>query len=295
VLPMRYSSPDYKSVDFNLGLSQNRSLEGDITLMTSHPTLETFVNRDEVRHLLIAGDDPGANTLIQIAAGVRTLEDYGRVGVPFAFLLPRNRRIRSAFCGAHAMAVGGLYISWRIRQMVLPFVRVYGQWVEERIIPMSDQLEKMANAVEKEAYDNFMSQPVGDEYSGDGSDEAESAHDIGLSFYEDISKMYQATLNLFSAGLFHVMEQHLADLTRDGAIEKEVSDTKLEVVVDWYGKNCQLDLTQFTSWSLIEELKSVANTTKHGEGPASKQLRTKCPELFVCPLLRKVFRYKARW
>ena len=57
-----------------------------------------------------------------------------------------------------------------------------------------------------------MSQPVGDEYSVDGSEEAEAAHDIGLSFYEDISKMYQATLNLFSAGLFHVIEQQLADL-----------------------------------------------------------------------------------
>jgi len=99
------------------------------------------------------------------------------------------------------MAVAGLYISWRIRQMVLPFVRVYGQWVEEHIIPMSDQLEKMANTVEQEAYDNLMSQPVGDDYSGDGSDEAEAALDIGLSFYKDISKMYQATLNLFSAGL----------------------------------------------------------------------------------------------
>lgn len=130
------------------------------------------------------------------------------------------------------MAVGGLYIAWRIRRMVLPFVRVYGQWVEERIIPMSEQLQKMAETVEQEAYDDLLSQPVGDEYSGDGSDEAEAAHDIGLSFFEDISKMYQATLNLFSAGLFHVVEQQLADLTRDGAIQKEVSDTKLDVVVD---------------------------------------------------------------
>jgi hypothetical protein len=99
--------------------------------------------------------------------------------------------------------------------------------------------------------------------------------------------MYQATLNLFSAGLFHVVEQQLADLTRDAAIEKEVSDTKLEVVVSWYKKNCQLDLMQFSSWSVIEELRLVANTTKHAEGSASKQLRTKRPELFVYPLLRK--------
>ena len=158
------------------------------------------------------------------------------------------------------MAVGGLYIAYRIRRMVLPFVRVYGQWVEERIIPMSEQLQKMANAVEQETYDELMSQPAGEDYSGDGSDEAEAAHDIGLSFYEDISKMYQATLNLFSAGLFHVMEQQLADLTRDGAIEKKASETPLKEVIEWYKKGFQLDLEQFPAWSVIDELRLVANS-----------------------------------
>jgi hypothetical protein len=54
--------------------------------------------------------------------------------------------------------------------MVLPFVRIYGQWVEEHIIPLSEQFQKMAETVEQEAYDDLMSQSVGDEYWGDGSD-----------------------------------------------------------------------------------------------------------------------------
>jgi hypothetical protein len=185
------------------------------------------------------------------------------------------------------MAVGGLYIAYRIRRMVLPFVRVYGQWVEERIIPLSDQLQKMAEDVEKQTYDELMSQPFGEEYLGDGSEEAETAHGTGLSFYEDISKMYQATLNLFSAGLFHVMEQQLSDLTRDGAIEKEASDSKLDKLIDWYKKGFQLDLQQFPDWWVIDELRLVANSTKHAEGPAAKQLREKRPELFIYPALRK--------
>lgn len=185
------------------------------------------------------------------------------------------------------MAVGGSYIAYRIRRMVLPFIRVYGQWVEERIIPMAEQLQKMAETVEQEAYDDLMAQPADYDYPGDGSDEAEAAHDIGLSFYEDISKMYQATLNLFSAGLFHVTEQQLADLTRDGAIEKKASDTQLKEVIDWYKKGFQLDLEQFPGWSVIDELRLVANTTKHAEGSAAKQLREKHPDLFVYPALRK--------
>jgi hypothetical protein len=193
------------------------------------------------------------------------------------------------FCGASAMAVGGLYIAWRIRHMLLPFVRVYGQWVEERIIPMSEQLQSMADKVEQKAYEDLMSEPVGDDYMGDGSEEAQEANDIGLSFYENISSMYQGTLNLFSAGLFHVVEQQLADLTRDGAIRKPVSNTSMKTVVEWYLKNCQLDLTQFSSWSVIEELRLVANTTKHAEGPPAKQLREKHPELFLYPSLRKKY------
>ncbi len=185
------------------------------------------------------------------------------------------------------MAVQGSYIAWRVRQTVLPFVRVYGQWVEERIIPLAEQLTKMADAVERETYDQLMSQPAGDDYTGDGSEEAEYAFDVGLSFYENICDMYQATLNLFTTGLFHVTEQQLADLTRDAAIEGEVSETKLQVVVEWYAHHFQVDLTQFPSWSVIEELRLVANTTKHAEGSAARQLRALHPELFQNPLVRR--------
>jgi len=43
-------------------------------LLTTHPTLLTFVKQGpyEVRHLLIAGDDPGAKTLSRIVSGVHT-------------------------------------------------------------------------------------------------------------------------------------------------------------------------------------------------------------------------------
>ncbi len=45
-----------------------------MTPLTAHPTLQTFVKRGpyEVRHLLVAGDDPGAKSLIQIASGIGT-------------------------------------------------------------------------------------------------------------------------------------------------------------------------------------------------------------------------------
>jgi hypothetical protein len=54
-------------------LTENQS-GGEVTILTTHPTLHTFVKRGpyEVRHLLIAGDDPGAKTLSQIVVGVHS-------------------------------------------------------------------------------------------------------------------------------------------------------------------------------------------------------------------------------
>jgi hypothetical protein len=186
------------------------------------------------------------------------------------------------------MAVQGSYIAWRMRMAMLPFLAVYGQWVEERIIPLASELTAMADAVQKQAYEQQMSQPVGEDYSGDGSDEAEFAFNVGLSFYENISDIYQGNLNLFAAGLFHLIEQQLANLTRDGAIDIEGPDTKLQNVINWYKQHFQIDLTQFSSWSLIEELRLVANTTKHAEGSAERQLRDIRPDLFQNPVIHRV-------
>lgn len=184
------------------------------------------------------------------------------------------------------VAVQGSYIAWRIRQTALPFVRVYGQWVEERIVPLADQLTPMADAVEEQVYEQLMSRPVAEDYSGDGSEEAEYAFDVGLTFYQTLTDMYQGTLNLFAAGLFHVIEQRLADLTRDGAIDIEGPDTTLRNVVGWYQQHFGLNLTSFRSWPLIDELRLVANTIKHAEGQSATQLRAVRAELFVSPRLR---------
>lgn len=170
---------------------------------------------------------------------------------------------------------------------MLPFVRVYGQWVEEHIIPLASQLTAMADAVEQQAYDKLTSQPVGEDYSGDGSEEAEYAFDVGLSFYENITDMYQGTLNLFAAGLFHVIEQQLANLTNDGAIDIAGPDTTLRHVIDWYLQHFLVDLETFPSWSLIDEVRLVANTTKHAEGQSATHLRVVHEELFQNPLLRE--------
>jgi hypothetical protein len=184
------------------------------------------------------------------------------------------------------MAVSGSYLAWRARWSAQPFVRAYGQWVHEHIVPIVNDFEKRAHAVEEETYERLSAKVNPETYAGDGSEFYESAFNAGLSFYETMASLYQATLNLFSAGLFHLIEQQLADLTHDGAMETAAPDTRLLTVAEYYRNHLKIDLTQFGSWDVIQEMRLVANATKHGEGGSAEELRKIRPELFQHPALR---------
>ena len=187
------------------------------------------------------------------------------------------------------LAVAGSYIAWRLRWSAQPFVRAYGQWVNEYIIPIADGFNARAEAFQQETYDRLSSEAPFDPetYSGDGSEFAEQAFDAGLSFYQTLSGLYQANLNLLTAGLFHLIEQQLANITHDGAIEIAVADTQLGTVTKYYGEHFGLDLSTFNSWSVIQEMRLVANSIKHGEGRSAEELRKIHPELFQYPALRR--------
>lgn len=185
------------------------------------------------------------------------------------------------------MAVLGSYLAWRVRCKVHPFVRAYGQWVNEHIIPIVDGFQRQAEAIEQETYERLSAQVNPETYAGDGSEFYEQAFDAGLSFYETMVSLYQATLNLFSAGLFHLIEQQLADLTHDAAMETAAPSTQLINVTQYYRDYLKVDLTQFGSWDVIQEMRLVANATKHAEGGSAEELRSVRPELFQHPALRR--------
>jgi hypothetical protein len=183
--------------------------------------------------------------------------------------------------------VSGAYLAWRARWNAQPLVRAYGQWVNEHIIPIVGNFQKQADAIQQETYERLSSEIDPETYSGDGSELYEEAFNAGLSFYETMVSLYQATLNRFSAGLFHLIEQQLADLTHDASMETAVANTQLNVVAEYYREHLKVDFTQFGSWDVMQELRLVANTTKHGEGPSAEELRKIRPELFQHSALRR--------
>lgn len=188
------------------------------------------------------------------------------------------------------MVVNGHYMALRVRIFTIPSVVGYGKFVLNEILAPLRNLDDTANAIENDEFARLGSQAASyEDRDVDMGAHAERAFNKGLAFYETMSSLRQAILNLVAAGLFHLTEQHLAELCHVGAITvAPPHDTRLEIVRKWYQTHFQLDLSSLAPWSKIDELRLVANVSKHGEGGSAEELRKVRPELFRCPSLREL-------
>ena len=188
------------------------------------------------------------------------------------------------------MAVSGHYLAMRARRSARAHVRAFGECVFHDVLPSLTNLEKRAEEVADAEYARLGSQPADEYCSYDMADAAEDANEKGLAFYETMVGVRQAVLNLFTAGLFHLVEQELAELCSDASmLAPPPVDSKLETVAEWYRQHFYLDLQSLPSWQPIDELSLAANAVKHGEGPSARKIRALRPELFQNPILGKLF------
>ena len=179
------------------------------------------------------------------------------------------------------MPVTGRYIARRIHHGIIEYVSAYVQLIKSDILPVFSNLNARASEVRDEEYDRLTSLPAPYDFDGDMSDIAEQAQQKGLIFYTTMTALRQTTLTLHTIGLFHIIEQHLAELCRDGSFGiAPPTETKLSVVTQWFKTNYRLDLENLPSWPEIEKLRLLSNTAKHGEGGSEVKLRKVWPELF---------------
>jgi hypothetical protein len=152
------------------------------------------------------------------------------------------------------------------------------------VVPVFGDLEKRADEVAEAAFERYGAEPAGEDFNDDMGDFAERAHDQGIAFYQTMSAIRQSILNLLAVGLFHLVEQQLADLCRDASFDvPPPADTKIAVVANWYRDHFGLDLSALPDWATMNELRLVANTVKHAEGGAAEGLRNIRPQLFQHP------------
>lgn len=187
------------------------------------------------------------------------------------------------------MATTGHYVAWRVRVSAIPYLKAYGECVLRDVVGAFGDLERRADEVANAAFERYGAQPAGENFDGDMGDFAERAQDEGIAFYQTMFAIRQSTLNLLAVGLFHLVEQRLADLCRDASFDvAPPGDTKIAVVASWYRDHFGLELSALPDWATTDELRLVANAVKHAEGGSAEELRNIRPQLFQHPAIRKL-------
>ncbi|MGH7801216.1 MAG: hypothetical protein ACREOW_11430 [Thermodesulfobacteriota bacterium] len=124
----------------------------------------------------------------------------------------------------------------------------------------------------------------------DHADIVEAAEQAGVSHYFLLDGIRQGMLNLFAVATYHAFEQQVMRFHR-----KELLVPNEENNPDFFNlteiqkrlKNYKIDITTFSSWPRVDELRLVANTVKHADGKSAKELHSLRPNLFEHPLSQK--------
>lgn len=182
------------------------------------------------------------------------------------------------------MPVTGRYIARRFRRGAATYIAAYVTAVKNEILPVFGELSTKATQVSEKEFQRLNSHAAPSYLEADLSSLAEAAAETGQLYFNTMSALRRTSLTLYSVGLFHLLEQLLADLCRDESFGIEPpQDSKLEIVVTWYKKHFRLNLKSLESWTSIDELRLLANAAKHGDGPSTTKLRKLRPDLFQDP------------
>lgn len=182
------------------------------------------------------------------------------------------------------MAISGGDLGMRIRGFTLAQIITYRECVFRDVLPAFGNPEERARRVAEEYFSRKTNEPAGENEDGSIERIAEDTVATGVAFYEGLISAQQTMKNLLAAGLFHLVEQQLAELCRDGASAvPPPAETNLGKVAAWYLEHFLLDLKSLGNWKIVDELRLVANTVKHAEISQTTRLRALRPELFQNP------------
>lgn len=170
--------------------------------------------------------------------------------------------------------------------MILPFIRSYVDVVRIQLLPAFADLEAKAEAMSAARFETLGATTASEECVTDMGDLAEDAEDAGITFYLTMTNLRQASLNLYAVGLYHLIEQQLASVCRDELFRgmPTPEDGSLRSLQTWYLEQLEYDLSKLSGWKSLDELRLVANTTKHAEGGSARQLKKRRPDLFHNPI-----------
>jgi hypothetical protein len=188
------------------------------------------------------------------------------------------------------MSIHGSHLAWHFGTFAVPCFRAYRNHILADVLAGYATINERADRAAEEAYNRMGSRPARGDREDDMSEAAEAATEEGQLFYEMMIGMRQATINLHTAGLFHLLEQQIASVIHQVRNSMHPSDlghephTNIHAYAEWYSNHLGLDLKQLSQWSKIDELRLIANSVKHAKGESEAELRTKRPGLFEHPI-----------
>lgn len=179
-----------------------------------------------------------------------------------------------------------LFWAHYIRGVFIEETRTFGQTLKNRILKAFGNIEQEAEELKEKEYKRLLQTPVG-ENGGPGMDElAERAEEEGINFYITMTNLQQGIVNMFAVALYGLFTQQLMLFHRRELLGiHEENDQELFTPDEVKRRLCEngIDIEKFRSYGKIRELKLVANTVKHAEGWAAKDLRNIRPDLFISP------------
>jgi hypothetical protein len=186
-----------------------------------------------------------------------------------------------------------------IRKQFITQVKLFVENVEKRLIPTFDSIEKEAESIQQQVWNNICSSSSSPDV--DPSDLAEKARDAGIEYYEMVSGVKQALLNICATSLYHLYEQQVIFMLRREILHPSLENDINLLNVKTFKEELQkfdVDITQFSSWPVIDELRLVSNSVKHAEGSSAAELRKINPDIFENPVLKKYgtgFKNSSSW
>jgi hypothetical protein len=186
--------------------------------------------------------------------------------------------------------VSDQYVARRIEGDILAPIVAFREYIFRDVLPAFGNINERAQQVADDYYNLIAALPRGEFDEIGMADVAEDAQEESHSWWEMMTSLRQTMLNLTAAGLFHLLEQRLALLTRDAIFSRApLAEVKWKVIRDWYSTHLHVDLMGLPAWVLMDELRLVANSVKHGEGVSARELRAIRPELFRDPFEAMLF------
>lgn len=164
------------------------------------------------------------------------------------------------------------------RSYALGLHRVYRREMIDRVFAAFANIESEAKVLAESEYHRLLSQydPDG---SGDLAVSAEIAQGRAEEHYRDLIFVQDRVVEIAVTGLYHMWERRVRGwLTRDGnALGFTRGDERTAVSGDFEAL-CRLfmrfgwDITNLAFFPILDELRLVANTIKHGEGRSCQEL-----------------------